>query len=234
MHIPTCYILQQTLSEAGHSVPHTLRVSLYLCSSVSHMHNYCCSYWFQKVYTSENTEEISVDICIELQCCFYKRSLESEVKSHFVIAVKMQWLLYSLLQLRKIIIQFLARLFRISLPQRKEKGHITHLAFHNESSRFKRCTFLSSLFFCSSEGRVSQFHQGAPATKRRHAVCLRNKRFQPLLPNLQGRGARTLLNSSIVSPFASTHLCRDRGGSEACFVSGMRTQPSKIITVWSS
>lgn len=77
--------------------------------------------------------------------------------------------------------------------------------------RFKRCIFLSSLFFRASEGRVSQLHQGAPATKRRNAVCVRNKRFQPLLPNLQGRGARPLSNSSAVSNYVSPHRCCVRG-----------------------
>lgn len=46
--------------------------------------------------------------------------------------------------------------------------------------------FISSV----SEGRVSQFHQGAAAAEWRRVVCLWNQRFQPLLSHLQGKHAK--------------------------------------------
>lgn len=46
--------------------------------------------------------------------------------------------------------------------------------------------FISSV----SEGRVSQFHQGAAAAEWRRVVCLWNQRFQPLLSHVQGKHAK--------------------------------------------
>lgn len=73
---------------------------------------------------------------------------------------------------------------------------------HTKTSKMLKASnvtsFILSFTLTLSVGWVSQFHQGPPATKRRHFVCVWNKCFQPFLSNLQGRCPHKLL---AVSPF---------------------------------
>lgn len=128
--------------------------------------------------------------------------------------------------------QFLAPWFRMNLLQRKEKGRITLLALHNESSRFKSFFLLSSFALLKDECHnfIKVLLQQNDDTL---FVCGTNA-FNPSCRTYKV-GVPALFQT-LPSPHRLPRLtcaaCARRFRS--LFLFGTRAQPSKIITVGSS